>query len=505
MARVHRRGRGFGILVALVVSLSGAALARGPAAAPRTAPQPTITAQVGDTPGGQAMGPGFVGVSFEYKAMHEYTGRDPRRVNPVLVQLLRQLVPGQAPVIRVGGDSTDSTWWPVRGVIPPNGVNYALSKGWMRTTQALAGALGAKLIMGINLAAGRPALAAVEARALLQGIGRRYVQALEIGNEPDLYNVFSWYRDRRGRVVFSRSRRYDLQAFTADFSHWRAAIPSVPLAGPTFSSLSWMPGLATFLSAERSLAVVTFHRYPLRGCVSDPSSPVFPSIPNLLADTASAGLAQGVAPYVAVAHAHLLPFRLDELNSASCTGRRTVSDTFASALWMLDTLFNMAAVGVDGVNIHTLPGAPYQPFNFTHPASGWQAFVHPDYYGMLMFGEAFPPGAKLLPVTVPAGPVKVWATAGADGRTRALLINKDPGASVVVQLRLAGTQSAATTQSLLAPGLSATSGVTLGGQTFGTSTSTGTLAGTATGSTIHPLLGTYSVSLPAASAVLLTR
>ena len=31
---------------------------------------------------------------------------------------------------------------------------------------------------------------------------------------------------------------------------------------------------------------------------------------------------------------------------------------------------------------------------------------------MLMFAQAFPPGARLLPVTAPSGPVKVWATSG---------------------------------------------------------------------------------------------
>ena len=41
------------------------------------------------------MPPGFVGVSFEYRAMHVYTGRDPSAVNPVLVQLLKALAPGQ--------------------------------------------------------------------------------------------------------------------------------------------------------------------------------------------------------------------------------------------------------------------------------------------------------------------------------------------------------------------------------------------------------------------------
>ena len=53
------------------------------------------------------MPPGFVGVSLEYSALHLYTGRDPNAINPVLVQLLRNLAPGQSPVLRIGGNSSD--------------------------------------------------------------------------------------------------------------------------------------------------------------------------------------------------------------------------------------------------------------------------------------------------------------------------------------------------------------------------------------------------------------
>ena len=43
------------------------------------------------------------------------------------------------------------------------------------------------------------------------------------------------------------------------------------------------------------------------------------------------------------------------MNAVSCGGVRGVSDTFASALWALDTLFEFSRVGVDGVNFHTVP------------------------------------------------------------------------------------------------------------------------------------------------------
>jgi hypothetical protein len=450
------------------------------------------------------MAPGFVGVSVEFEAIQAYTGLDPHAINPVLVHLLRALAPGQAPVLRIGGNSTDRTWWPMRDTIPPFGVRYWLTPAWLRTTHALAAALGARMIVGVNLAADRPAMSATEARALLQGIGQRYVEALEIGNEPDVYSQFPWYVGHGGLIYYARPLDYDLGLYTQDFSRWASAMPNAPLAGPAFAELLWLDGLGKFVAAEPRLGLVTMHRYPLRGCVQNPIAPGYASIPALLSDASSSGMAQLLAPYVQVAHSAGLPFRVAEMNSASCSGRRGTSDTFASALWVLDTLFNFASVGVDGVNLHTLPGAPYELFTFSHGRRGWRAFVHPEYYGMLMFAQAFPPGAQLLPVSAPAGPVKIWATRSPTGRTRVVLINKSLTATASVQLSVPGAGGSAGLEWLRAPSVSARSGVTLGGRGFGLSTATGVL-GFEHSAPIVASAGSYSITLPPASAVLLTQ
>jgi hypothetical protein len=453
------------------------------------------------------MPPGFLGVSLEYGGVRQYTGGNPKAINPVLLHLLAGVSPHQAPVIRIGGNSTDSTWWPVRGIKPPGGVRYALTPHWFQTIRAFTAALRAHLIAGVNLAAGRMKLSAAEARAILQGLGRQKVQALELGNEPDDYNMFPWYRGKRGQFFYARDRRYDVGAYIRQFSRWRTKLPSFPLAGPAFAQLTWLASLRQFVHAEPGLRILTIHRYPLRAGVRDSGATTFPSIVNLLSDRASSGLAQTIAPYVAMAHSSHLQFRVDELNSASSSGQKGVSDTFGSALWMLDTLFNMTSVGVDGVNIHSLPGARYELFSFSHAHGHWQAFVHPDYYGMLMFVQAFPVGAKLLQTSAPNGPVKVWATLARDGHTRVVLINKDPANAyqVQVQMQNAALPDQATIERLEAPSVDATNGVTLAGQTFGNETTTGTLSGTPLTEAALPLGGSYSVTLPPASAALVTQ
>ena len=474
------------------------------AAAARAQTLPPVVASVSSTPTGQPMPTSFLGVSLEYGALHVYTGRNPNAVNPVLIQLLRNLAPGQTPIVRIGGNSADATWWPIRGTLPPGGVRYGLTNGWVRMTKGFAAKLGAKLIMDLNLAGGRPAIAAAEARAFLRGIGTRYIDAFEIGNEPDRYSNSIWYMDPSDRAFFARPPTYTFDSYLQEVARWRAALPPVTLVGPALASLTWLGGLDQFLAAEPGAPMVTVHRYALRACPTPPTSPLFASIPNLLADPSSSGLAAGVAPYVAAAHARGVGFRLDELNSVSCAGKRGVSDTFASALWMLDTLFNVASVGVDGVNVHSLPGSRYELFTVSHPKGRWQAFVHPDYYGMLMFAQAFPPGAQLLPVTAPAGPVKIWATRSPTTRTRVVIINKDLVNSQTVQVTVPGAGGSARLTWLRAPSIIATDGVTFGSQSFGLETRTGLLAAPIN-DPITAAAGTYTIELPAASAVLLTQ
>ncbi len=459
---------------------------------------------VGDRAVGRPIQPGFVGLSLEFQAVPLYAGTDPTAVNPVLAQLIRNLAPGQSPVLRIGGDSTDSTWWPVAGLKPRAGVSHALDPGWLSVTRSLAATVGARLILGVNLAADDPAIASAEANAFERGIGSRYIEALEIGNEPDLYGRDPWYRSAQGSVGFARARGYTLDSFIGEFDHFSRALPGVPLAGPAFAWLPWMSSLGRFLAKDPGLGLVTFHRYPLRRCNQSASSPLYGSIPNLLSDFAGAGLAQPVARFAAVAHAHGLGFRVDEMNSVSCHGKPGVSDAFASALWALDALFSLARAGVDGVNVHTFPGASYGLFSFQRTGGRWSADVKPEYYGLELFAEAAPPGSRLLATSAPSGAVKSWATRAVDGTTRLVLINDTRGRAETVIVRPPAAAGVANLERLLAPSAAATSGLTLGAQSYGPETGTGRLSGPARPRYLLSARGEYVVTLPAASAAMLT-
>ena len=420
----------------------------------------------------------------------------------MFVQLVRNLAPGEAPVLRIGGDSADRTWWPTAAVQRPAGVTFAITDRWLEVTRSLAQTLGAHLILGLDLEADSPELASAEATAIIDGVGSRSIFALELGNEPDLYPAFPWYRTAGGGVL-GRPAGYDEASFINDFVQFTSALPRVPLAGPSLSGRSWTEGLGQFLAAQPQLGLVTLHRYPLQLCLTRPGSPRYPTLSRLLSPASSVGLADSFAPSVALARSHGLALRVDELNTVSCGAVPTVSKSFASALWALDTMFELARVGVSGVNVHTFPGAGYELFKIAHTGGRWSAAVAPEYYGLLMFARATPPGSRLVAVGHPAsGAVHTWATRAPDGTVRVVLSNAGSSPRVLT-VRVPGRDPKATLTRLTAPSASATSGVTLGGQSFGARTGTGLLAGRPESSSVAPDDGRYVVSLPATSAAML--
>ncbi len=445
---------------------------------------------------------GFVGLSMEYRGLAAYAGQDPSAPDPVFEQLLRDISPDQSPELRIGGDSSDWTWWPVPGMSRPPGVKYDLTPAWMATTRALASALHARLILGLNLEADSPRVAAAEADAMAGRIGSASIQALELGNEPELYASFGWYKSPAGKQVPGRVAGYDPADLIGDYTRFARSLPaSLSLAGPSSGAPLWLADLGSFLAAEPRVRLATVHAYPLKHCTK---SEVV-TVSELLSASSSAGLAATVAPYLHVASAHHVPLRVDEMNGVSCGGYKGVSNTFTSALWVLDTLFEMDKLGVSGVNVHTVPNTINEILGVSQAGGHWQMLVHPEFYGMMMFAQAAPAGSRLLALTgaTPAG-VKVWATRAANGQIRVVAINTSLSSPATVRVHVAGATAAASDEQLLAPSVQATSGVTLGGQTFGSDTSTGLLAGTTTDTSVTPSAGTFVLTVPEASASLLT-
>ncbi len=408
----------------------------------------------------------YLGISTEYWTLPLYTGH-----MPVLERVLALVhVPGDGPlVLRIGGDSADHSFWdlPARSAEP---WTFRVTAAWLNHLRTIVNRGGVRLILDLNLVTDSPESAARWARAAESGLPRGAIVGLEIGNEPDIYNRWYWLSmlaERFGNGLLPA----EISAFsyTHDFQLYARALgratPGLPLIGPALANpvlnLGWFRSL---VAHDRSrLVMLSAHQYPYSRCVPR-NSRAYPSISRILSERASAGIARRLAPVIRLAHRAGLPLRLTELNSVTCGGVRGISDTFATALWAPDALFELLRAGVDGVNVHVRD----------HPINGAYAFdargliARPLLYGMILFAQTLGQDAHLLPVHVDSQPslgLKVWAVRVRGGMLHLLLIDKG-SRPVRVLLRLPAS-GPATVERLLAPSVVARSNVVLAGQWLG--------------------------------------
>jgi hypothetical protein len=290
-----------------------------------------------------------------------------------------------------------------------------------------------------------------------------------------------------------------LKAYIRELRATIKALPALPVWGPSIGTPKWMGKLPQILAAAPSLSTVTYHSYPTT-CYSSPHSSTAPTLANLLAKSSSAGIAARLEPWVRLARRTGRTLRVDEINTVACAGRLGTPN-IAAALWALQAGFALARAGVSGVNVHTFWDAKYRLFSFQRRAGSWRADVLPEYYGWMMFSQAAPAGARLLNVQTTGDPqVQAFATR-AGGATRVVLVNDSASRGATVSLAAPGS-SVATIERLRAPSISARRGLTYAGMAIDRSPS-GLLAGAARASALNGP-GRYSVSMPAASAALVT-
>jgi hypothetical protein len=321
------------------------------------------------------------------------------------------------------------------------------------------------------------------------------VPNMVIGNESDIISACGGY-----------------STYAARFPTWTTGIRALgggantlfmgPELGATGSG-----NVVSFVNAQSTrLAAAGEHGYPMGPADGRCGSGVagLASITNELSSTAAKGFNASLASAISAAHAKGIPLRLSETNSAFCGGTAGVSDVQASALWVMDFLFNLASIGLDGVNIASDEGNDYDLFGFTSNSAPYHiSFIHPEYYGLLAFQQATQNGSKLLPVTVTTSKnISVWATVDGSNTVRVLVINKDQSASGEVSITLTGFGNG-TLSKLVAPSVSSKTGVTWAGQTFDGSTD-GTIQGTESSATVMPNSNVYTFSIAPTSAALLT-
>lgn len=369
--------------------------------------------------------------------------------NSAYVQLVRTL--GKRGVVRVGGNTADYASYSANGTpasVPEGKGGSVVNDAVLRDLGGFLEATGWQLLWALNLGSGALQNAVDEARAVMRSAGD-HLLAFEIGNEPDLFSHNP-----------HRHRSYDYNDYLREFRQYREAlqkaIPGIPFAAPDAATATdWV---TRFAKDERShIKLLTEHYY--RDGARNPTATIEellrpdPKLTTMLQQLKAASESAG------------LPYRICETNSFYGGGKPGVSDTFASALWVLDFMFTLASAGCAGVNMETGVNqlgfiSHYSPIGDDEHGHYWAA---PEYYGMLAFAQAGV--GRIMGCTIDARGKNIAAYAAQPDAKHLVLtiINKEPGydAKVVIRHESLRFQPVHIVQ-LSGPSLESKSGVTLG-------------------------------------------
>ena len=436
------------------------------------APTDTATVTVGGSLGA-AIPNQFLGLSFEITAL-----KDSELTDANYAAAAALLGPG---IVRFGGNSVDqSTWSPN----PPAGDDSDLTGADFDRAFTFAHRAGWTVYLGIDLGQFAPDTFAAEAGYAAGRAGAAgALSAIEIGNEPDVYG--GGYR----------SAAYDGDSIASEYLAYDSALArraqGVARVGPAMCCKP--DDFSQFLmdGGSRGLALLTYHHYP----TSVNRNPTAATLLTSYIIAHSAGIIDEV---VGDAGPAKLPLRMAESNSASGGGALGVSNVFASSLWGLDYLYTLAEHGVVGVNFH---GSPRGNLGFIYAPLVDSAGVsaRPLFYAMLAFHSGAIGALAPTTVTSPTN-VTAHATVATDGTMRVTVINKDTVSAVLARIAPGGNFRSATAQFLTASSIHADTGVTFAGAKV---SSTGTWT-PATPYAVPGANGTFSVPIPAASAVVVT-
>ena len=253
-----------------------------------------------------------------------------------------------------------------------------------------------------------------------------------------------------------KTRRWTYEEYIAKWKLYynavRARLPAARIAGPdTAFRHDWVSRFASDTAGE--IAFLTTHYYA-EGPPSDPRMTI-----DYLLHTSKRSDGQ-ILPDIQTARQSRVAYRMTEGNTCYSGGKAGVSDTFASALWVLDFMLSLAVAGGAGVNLHGGGTSSYAPIA---GYSGRELTARPVYYGMLVARQF--PGGKLLATELDTGgsDLRGYASSSASG-LRVVAINRG-ALPVSVRLsveRLSGKRAGSVWR-LQAPSISSTTGVTVAG------------------------------------------
>jgi hypothetical protein len=490
-------------------AVAAAAASQNPLAFAAISPTETVRLVLRPDRLGNRIGEDFTGLSYESAQLGNpnfFCGE-----NAQLAGFMRTL--GKSGILRIGGNTSEYSYWTpdcAKRADAPNGESmrtgdkanpaaFGLAAGpdtghaapapvyisplAIRNLRDFLDASGWKLIYGLNMGTGTAENAANEAAYVMDVAGPKLI-AFQMCNEPDLF-----YRNG------IRKPDYDFAQFAVEWRRYyqavRARVPNAPFAGPaTAYNNDW---LAPFANQFKNDVALLTHHYYAEGPPTDPSM----TIERLLRPDAK--LQAELAAMQQASKESGLPVRLAETNSCFQGGKPGVSDTFASALWSADLMYQLASEGGSGINFHGGGYGWYTAIAGT-PEAGFLA--RPSYYGMLLFAQA---GAGQLVesqlASSAASPLlTAYALRSNTGAIKVAAFNKNADRGVRLVIEVGQRTNRVRVLRLIAPRIDDTTDTTFGGAPVG--------AGGAWSATREEILrgenGIWVIELPTASAALIT-
>jgi hypothetical protein len=383
-----------------------------------------------------------MGLSYEKAAMtYSYFHVSNRH----LIALFRRLGEG---VLRIGGGSVDHVLWTTAA----SGTHLEVTPVEIKALAGFLKAAGWLCLYGVNLATSSPSLAAEEVAYAVSVLGANLL-GIEIGNEPDEYGI-------PGNFF---AGNWTFEDYLARWNMFRSAIlqsaPHVPITGPATAGGNHITTWTLALGQATTAAEITLlTQHSSRDYYASGGSPTAAFLVS-----PDSQLTGELAILSAGAQQLGIPYRISECNSFNDGGVTGVSNSYASSLWVIDFLFDVALGGSTGVNMHGGGRSPgYTPIA---DDSGGVIEVRPEYYGLLLFALAGP--GSLLQTQLAAGTVDAtaYAVRTVSGGLNLIVVNKDTLQNLTLTIETNQNIELATLQTMTGASLAATSGVTIQGAT----------------------------------------
>ncbi|KAK2055206.1 glycoside hydrolase family 79 protein [Colletotrichum caudatum] len=374
----------------------------------------------------------FASFSFEPAFWVEFFGNASAPNNLTFSLLKRIHERGGRPAIRPGGITMDSMVFdpeggdPVRTTSPEGGVwRTTVGPDYYRSWDNFPD--GTKFISTLNFGNESLDMAKGLAVASVTYQGDK-IAYYELGNEPTHYARSRWNLSTDAYVAEWKAytREIDAAVNATGLSdlpgeRWWASSATTDDSGLEVRPVDIIPA---GIDSERQVGVYSIHSYAFSTC--DPASAALATIPNILNHTELVRYCdEDIYPSARAALDAGSRWDVGEFNSVSCSGKPGVTDTFAQALWVVDTQLLYATRNASAVHLHqgatlalqsrdqlNTPGANgtpgYSTYSMLYPRDSplrGPARALPSFLAQLFVAEALSaPGTRVRALAPPLPP-----------------------------------------------------------------------------------------------------